>query len=221
MVGDGIPRELAELLEAQEGGARERAWAILLDRYHPLLMKAARRFGRDYDGRMDRYSFIVQGLRDDDFARLRHYRSRPESSFTSWLLVVARRLCVDYQRTTYGRGGRAADSGASERHRAVRRLLVELTGVSLDTELLPASDIDPEVRIRREELHGALAATLRELDPRDRLLLKLRFEDGRSVREIAEIMRFPSVFHVYRRLKSALEACRRGLRARGINEPSP
>ena len=60
-----------------------------------------------------------------------------------------------------------------------------------------------------------------ELEPRDRLLLALRFDDGRSAREIAAIMRFPTPFHVYRRLTAVLEMLKASLRRRGIEGPTP
>jgi RNA polymerase sigma factor (sigma-70 family) len=218
-----FPPELAALLDGGDPASREQAWSLLLERHSSLLLKAAGTFGPDHDRKMDRYQFIIERLHADDFRRLRSYRAQPESGFASWLLVVARRLCLDYERRTYGRGKRAADPDRSERERAARRRLVELVGVSLDpAERLPASDgTDPEQRLRETELTEALEATLATLAPRDRLLLKLRFEDGRSVREIADVMRFPSVFHVYRRLKTVLEEARERLQARGIGGSAP
>ena len=56
---------------------------------------------------------------------------------------------------------------------------------------------------------------------RDRLLLSLRFDDGCSAREIGTIMRFPTQFHVYRRLTAVLEMLKASLRRRGIEGPTP
>lgn len=55
----------------------------------------------------------------------------------------------------------------------------------------------------------------------DRLLLKLRFEDGLPVRKIAEVMRFASEFVVYRRLKSLLTDLKRRLEEAGVHDPLP
>ena len=218
---DPVPPELALLLDGRDPASREQAWTALLDRYSGLLMKAARTFGDDYDRRMDRYGFIIEGLRKDDFRRLRSYRARPDSGFASWLLVVARRLCLDHERATYGRGGRASDPKRADSDRGTRRRLVELVGVALDAEELPSAGTSPERRLRESELLAALESVLAVLEPRDRLLLKLRYEDDRSVRDIADIMSFPSVFHVYRRLRHALDEARAGLQARGIHGPNP
>jgi len=216
-----VPPELALLLDGRDPAVREEAWSAILERYSGLLIKAARTFGDDYDRRMDRYGFIIEGLRKDDFGRLRSFRARPDSGFASWLLVVARRLCLDHERATYGRGGRATDPKRAEGERVTRRRLVELVGVALDAEQLPSTRTDPEHRLRESELLAALDSVLAALEPRDRLLLKLRYEDDRSVREIADVMSFPSVFHVYRRLKSALDEARQQLQARGIRGPNP
>ena len=217
----GVPPELAVLLNGRDPKVRNEAWSSLLERYNGLLLKAARTFGDDYDRRMDRYGFIVEGLRNDDFRRLRSYEARPESAFGSWLLVVARRLCLDYERATFGRSGRASDPERAERARETRRRLVELAGVSLEPDSLAGSGTDPERRLRERELKDALDSILTSLEPRDRLLLKLRFEDDRSVREIADVMGFPSIFHVYRRLSRVLDEARRGLRDRGVRESAP
>jgi DNA-directed RNA polymerase specialized sigma subunit len=52
----------------------------------------------------------------------------------------------------------------------------------------------------------------------DRLLLKLRFDDGLSAPEIARLLGFPTPFHVYRRLNALYARLRGGLRERGIEE---
>lgn len=222
MVPGDLPPKLATLLDGRDTASLERAWSDFLHEHSSTLLKAARRFGRDYDATMDRYRYILEMLRKDDFRRLRSYEPRSRSSFGAWLVVVARRLCVDFDRARYGRAGRAASAEKSEKERSERRRLADLTGVALDVALLPhEAGSNPEKRIRERELREALEAAMDELEPPDQMLLKLRFEDGLSVHQIADVMHFPTVFHVYRRLKAALERVRRGLLDRGIGEKSP
>lgn len=216
-----VPTELTALLDGSDPASREKAWTALLERYSGLLLKAARHFGRDYDRAMDRYEYILSGLRSDDYRRLRSFRARPESAFGSWLVVVARRLCLDYERSTYGRSGRGAKPDGAEQRREARRRLVDLVAAAVDPEQLPARSTDPEREVRVTELSDALEDALAALEPGDRLLLRLRFEDDRSVREIADVMRFPSVFHVYRRLNRVLEDLRGRLRSAGVRDPQP
>lgn len=216
------PRELGLLLGGAAPPDREAAWSALLERYHRLLLKAAGSLGGDHDARMERYSHVLEELRRDDYRRLRGYQKDSRSSFGAWLMVVARRLCLDYERSRFGRGGRELHpSDALNAKRSARRRLALLTGSAVDPDDLPGGGTDAEASLAEQELLAALAASLEGLAPRDRLLLRLRFEDGLSIREIAEVMTFPSVFHVYHRLRPVLAQVRERLRARGIDDATP
>lgn len=217
------PPELTILLGDATSPHVEAAWSALLERYSRLLLKAVGTLGGNVDARMDRYGHVIGELRRDDFRRLRAYRATAESSFGGWLLVVARRIALDYERARYGRGdrGRSAGSEASRTARAARRRLVELVGATVDLDALPQDGADPVVRMAEKQLHECLAQALRGLDSRDRLLIRLRFEDDVAVRDIAEVMGFPTVFHVYHRLRFVLEQIRARLTERGIDGPSP
>lgn len=170
---------------------------------------------------MDAYAYMLEQLQRDDFHRLRAYIYDSHSSFTAWLTVVARRLCMDHLRQRYGReqGG----ASRSQESRAVRRKLVDHLAEQLDVSDLtdPDSSNDPELRLRTAELSDAIAETLGHLEPNDQLLLKLRFEFELSAREIGQILRFPTPFHVYRRLNLLVKQLRATLNQRGIEGPEP
>jgi RNA polymerase sigma factor (sigma-70 family) len=139
------------------------------------------------------------------------------------LLVVARRLCIDFHRRRYGRpqGTGDADPQASL-ERATRRRLIDLAAEEIDPDTISdARTTNPEAELRLAQLRRALAVALDALDPADKLLLTLRFEDDRSAAEIARAMRFPTPFHVYRRLTRVLDGLRSRLEARGIDDPAP
>lgn len=160
---------------------------------------------------MDAYAYVLEQLRRDDCHRLRSYVSDGRGKFTTWLVVVARRLCIDYIRQRYGR-----EAGAS------RRNLVDLLVEQLDpADLADHTSPDPETSLRVHELSGALGGALGALDARDRLLLKLRFEDDLPAREIGQIMGFRTPFHVYRRLNALLERLRTALGRRGVQGSEP
>lgn len=220
-MADTLPPELTNLLEAADSATCEAAWTSFVERHSRLLLHTARSFGVDYDDGMDRYEFILSELRRDDFNRLRHYAVRGRSEFTTWLVVVGRRLCSDFFRRRYGRD-RASRSGASSESGIMRRRLVDLVASEVDPTVLrdPGAE-SPEKQLRRVELSHILESTVGSLPARDRLLLKLRFEDDASVRKIAETMGFPSVFHVYRRLKTLLDTLREELTDRGVRGPRP
>jgi RNA polymerase sigma factor (sigma-70 family) len=215
------PPELTVLLGRAAPLEVEAAWSALLDRYSRLLLKAVGTLGGNLDARMDRYGHVLEELRRDDFRRLRAYRATAESSFGGWLLVVARRIALDYERGRYGRGDRGTASETSRTARAARRRLVELVGSAVDLEALPQNGTDPATALADEQVHQLLALVLDGLDARDRLLVRLRFDDGVAVRDIAAIMGFPTVFHVYHRLRWVLDQMRTRLIARGIDGANP
>jgi RNA polymerase sigma factor (sigma-70 family) len=169
---------------------------------------------------MDAYAHVLEALRSDGCRRLRAYEPRETTRFTTWLVVVTRRLVVDFQRRRYGRP-RSEDDRRREEH-AARRRLENLVASKLDPDRVTAPPAtQPDADVRREQLVDALRAALDSLNPSDRLLLALRFEDERSAHEIAAVLRMPTVFHVYRRIGAVLAALRAGLVRRGVDEVEP
>ena len=142
--------------------------------------------------------------------------------FALWLVVVVRRLCLDHHRHRYGRAREANSGELSREERAGRRRLVDLMAAQVDTALLAASaDEAPDVVFARSERARALSHALEGLQPRDRLLLRLRFAEDLPAREIAQLMKFPSLFHVYRRLDKVLVILRGALKAHGVHGVDP
>ena len=215
-----LPLELSTLLNATDPAAREAAWTRFVEIHSRLLLHAARSVDRDRDATMDAYAYLLEQFRRDDFHRLRAYACDGRSKFTTWLVLVARRLCLDHVRQRYGR---AQHSGPhAEEKQAIRRRLVDHLAEAIDADhLVDTATGDAEMQLRAAELGRALASALRTLAPRDRLLLKLRFDDDLSAREIALLLRLPTPFHVYRRLNALLEQLRATLKRRGIQESEP
>jgi RNA polymerase sigma factor (sigma-70 family) len=218
-----LPPELARLLAAHEPAAREAAWAEFARLHARLLLHVARTIGRDYDSAMDAYAYLLERLQEDDYHRLRVYVADGRSRFTTWLVVVARRLCLDHYRSRYGRTrARGAAGATTETHRATRRRLVDLVAVAVDSDLgLVAGGATPDEELRSRQLSETLAAALGRLPPSDRLLLTLRFEDDLSAREIAAVLSLPTPFHVYRRLRAVLERVKQLLRQGGVEDAAP
>jgi len=216
------PTGLSRLLEAtDEAGSRD-AWESFVQKHSRLLMHAARSLGGGYDAAMDRYTHILDQLRDDDFKRLRSYSALPQTKFTTWLVVVARRICLDLHRSRYGRERASANPGHwVENKLVVRKRLADLVVANVDLNLLSdGTKPDPERQAVGKETRQALEESLNRLSNSDRLLLALRFEDDAPAREIAELMGFPSQFHVYRHLNKVLESLKEALQAQGIDSAS-
>ena len=210
-----LPVEVTDLLDAADQDSAERAWQALLSAHGSAILKTARRFNRDYDASMDAYAYVLEKLRADDFRRLRTFDGRAKLS--TWLVVVTRSLCLDLYRQRYGRRRSTTSSDDQD----TRRRLVDLVGESIPVTELAGGSESPDFQVRQRELNSALECSIERLDPRDRLLLALRFERDLSARVISEAMGFPSQFHVYRRLKHVLAGLRQALEDRGISDASP
>jgi RNA polymerase sigma factor (sigma-70 family) len=216
----GPDPRLASILHASDPTLREEAWTALIQDFSPLLLHAARSLGGDQDCAMDRYAFILESLRADDFRRLRAYDADRRTKLSTWLIVVSTRLCLDEHRRRYGRSRPTKREPEDVALRQQRKALVDLAGAEVDpTDLPDERSSDPDRQLRQTELDGALQQALATLPPQDRLLLRLRFEDGLSVPRIAVIMGFPSAFHAYRRLTQLFSELRPLLRARGVVDP--
>jgi len=207
-----VPPDIA-LMGSSVPAERENAWGRFVAAQTPLLLRVARAFTHDHDAAMDAYTFVLGQLREGDFRRLLSYEATAGCSFETWLAVVARRLCLDHSRGRYGRA-RTNDPQAQEAQRA-RRRLADLVAVAVEPQLATTNP-DPVATLEQAEILNALEATLSELAPRDKLLLRYRFNDELSAREIARLMRFPSVFHVYRRVNALLASCRSALDKKGF-----
>lgn len=217
-----LPEELTRLLAAGSGPTAEAAWASFLAVYSGLLLRVARAFWPGYDGALDGYAYMLEELRRNDCQRLRKYAADGRGRFSTWLAVVARRLCLDQYRRRYGRfRGDPARSEGIRAARMTRRRLMELSGPIEDLTCLadpalpdPAEQMDE--RSRSSALHGAVAL----LPPADQLLLRLRFEEELTARQIAGLLGLPTPFHVYRRLDAVCATLRTRLAPAEVSRPA-
>jgi len=171
---------------------------------------------------MDRYAFVLESLRENDFKRLRGFAPDNTARFSTWLVVVAGRLCIDYHRKRYGASHDEASADGGDWRLDFRRRLADL--IPATTEISHLEDphpSTPDAGLRADELRNGLVNAVTELDARDRMLLRLRFFDELPAREIAEVMDFPSLFHVYRRLNKVLGGLRTTMEARGFRNGQP
>lgn len=215
-----LPPTLSRLTAATAGAERDNAWAAFVEAHSDVVLHTCRTVSRDHDVAMDAYAFVLQALNEDDCRRLRAYVPDGRTKFTTWLLVVTRRLALDYIRQRYGRSRSTDHTRRGEQ--AARRRLEDLLAEEIEPDQLPgAASNAPDAAIRREELASALRDAVDGLSPQERLLLELRFTDERPIRDIARTLHFPSVFHVYRRLGTVLTHLRVALARRGVEEVEP
>lgn len=215
-----LPETLVTLFDARDDSERASAWSAFLGEYSVVVLHAARAHDGDHDNAMDRYLFVIHALQERDCGRLRQYDPAGGAKFTTWLLVVSRRLCLDHHRARYGRS-QAATEDSHLRH-AERRQLIDLVGSEIGVETIegPLGE-DPESILRKNELREALARALDDLSVSDRVLLRFRFEDNLSVPEITRLTDAGSPFGTYRRLDKILTRLRVTLEAAGVSGPVP
>lgn len=215
------PRSLQRLLSAvgrDDHDLADAAWKGFVAEYSRLLMHVARSVTQNHDDAMDAYAFVLEQLRADQCRRLREFAAEPRSKLSTWIVVVARRLCLDLYRHRYGR--RRGDD--PQEQRALRRRLQDLLGEAVEPNELPAPRSGrAELAIREAELLSGLEQALGTLAARDRLLVRLRFEDDLTAQEIARLTDFPSPHHVYRRINVVLAELRTVLRRRGFESAVP
>jgi RNA polymerase sigma factor (sigma-70 family) len=191
------------------------AWAEFAREHTRLLMHVARCTSHGHDEAMDAYAYLLEKLSEDGCRRLRAYSSHPESKFTTWLVVVARRICVDRSRAIYGRV-RNEDSQTERDRLIVRKKLANLDEGSEFVDSIPDEGLaSPMAELEKRELTRELKELRASLPPADQLLLALRFDDGLSAAEIGVILKYPSQFHVYRRINLLLGELKARLKARG------
>jgi len=221
-----LPRELSRLLDARTPSRADAAWADFVAVHSRLLLHVVRALTSDPDAAMDAYTRVLERLREDDCRRLRAYVPDGRSRFTTWLVTVVRRLCLDWHRERFGRARAEASTDAREARERRRHLasFAEDVGMVELGEVIDARSEegdDPTARLRALELWGALDAALATLPPSDQVLLRLRFDDGLSAQQIAHTLHYPTPFHVYRRINALLARLRELLRARGIESSVP
>ena len=213
-----VPTELAHLLDASEEDHSDRAWDEFLSAYGHLFLRTAKYTHRGADASMDAYAYVLERVRENGFRASAKFSGGDGAALSRWLVVVARRLCSDFRRERYGR----VRPATPEVDREARRRLVDEIWDPRDSSELPApSSSSPEWELRRKEHRRALEDVMNALEPRDQLLLALRFENGLSARRISEIMDWPTPFHAYRKLNKLLGALRTQLKERGVEDPNP
>jgi RNA polymerase sigma factor for flagellar operon FliA len=123
--------------------------------------------------------------------------------------------------------GVAADRGELERLAALlpvrvrRRFEPDEALENMPSQHRSVDDLaaDRDRRATGERVSEALASLMARMDLQDRLILALRFEDGRTVAEIATMLQLDQKA-LYRRVERLLKELRTGLEAGGIDGAS-
>jgi len=212
-----VPFDLHRLLRAPEAAEREAAWEKLIAAHTRLLLSVARSLGGDRDDAMERYSFVLEKLRERDFHRLRTYNPQSGASFSTWLTVAARNLCLDHHRARYGRN-RSACEERNTALRLVRRALLETDQFAVDADTVADHVSGPDDDLVTRNRDECLRRELAKLTDREQLILSLKFEDELSASRIARIVGYSTPFQVYRILASLQARLKAALKSQGIDD---
>lgn len=94
---------IAGLLKRLQSSDSLSAWQEFLHEYSPVFYQAARAYASSSDVAADCYLYVCEELARHNFRRLLKFKPDGSASFKTWLLVVARNLCLDWHRKRAGR----------------------------------------------------------------------------------------------------------------------
>jgi len=146
------------------------AWAEFVDRFMGLIWRVVEHTAYCRSVRLsaeemeDICAQIMAQIVDNDYAILRRFAGR--ASLTTYLTVVARRICV---------------------HELVRRALAAEMGHTLASQPA-ATPVPPEKRIEDKEQVQWL---LKQLNPKEAAVVRMYHLDGKSYREISDALGVP------------------------------
>jgi RNA polymerase sigma factor (sigma-70 family) len=191
-----------DLVRRAKGGD-EPAYAALVHRHQAALHAFVFRSVRSYEESRD--------LTQEVFVRawFALQRVREDARFTTWLFQIAVNLCRDHAKSKATRNARQTDSlsrpPSAERH---------------DDRDFPSADLTPDANVVRSETIAALEAEVRALPPELQPAFVLGALEGRSHREVAEILKLSAKaveVRIYRARRWLVERLAR----RGIGGASP
>lgn len=166
-------------------GGSEAAFAALYDRYSPAIFATAQRAARDRAVADDvvQETFLALWNRAEQFDPSR-------GSLIAWLNTIARNRTVDYFRAAGRRATTAPFSAFAEADPTDGSATdwLERSG-----QLIGASvpEPDPETAVSSMETREAIAAGLAGLQPQERQVLLLAYQEGLTQSEIATRLTWP------------------------------
>ena len=172
MEGRPDRQHIGEILRALKSDSPAQAWAAFLEGYSPVILQVVTLFESNSDAVADCFLFVCEQLSKNRFRRLLQFRLDGAATFTTWLRLVIRRLCIDWHRKEFGRSRIFESIGRlSDIDQAVFRTVYE-DGIHLDGAL-------PALRARLPnltpaELQESCERIQRSLSPRQQWLIAIR-----------------------------------------------
>jgi RNA polymerase sigma-70 factor (ECF subfamily) len=164
-----VPPSDAELARDALAGS-EAASRVLVERYASPAVNFIVRFVRD--------RALAEDLAQEGFLRVfqRLHTYDPERKFSSWFFQVLRNITIDYLRV----------------NRVSTSSLDELTEAGVERVVVDRDSPSPEHQAERGQLAADVSQALDRLRPEYREVVVLRYQEGLTQPEIAEVLGLPS-----------------------------
>jgi RNA polymerase sigma factor (sigma-70 family) len=163
------------------------SWQTFVIKYSNYIYKAIVKYIDDYDEKMNVYLEVLEKLKKNQFEKLKNFRFR--SRLSTWLTVVTRNITIDYLRSTYGRDFRLKQitTLSYDTHQHIMNKLSDQKNP--ETEM-----IQKKSELSRAEFLGQLEKIIRDLDPKESLLIKLVYFKGIKIKDAGDMLNIPSVY---------------------------
>ncbi|RJQ49789.1 MAG: sigma-70 family RNA polymerase sigma factor [Nitrospiraceae bacterium] len=168
-------------------------WEIFVRRYSRLIWNCIHKTFHTYsfsytpeDGE-DMYSSIFMSLIENDFRKLRQFRSENACALSTWLSIIATRMTIDFMRKDRSRYH--IDSGADDRE---------------IWDIIPDHTCRADTLLENKQRDENLRKSLQDLSGRDRLIYDLIFNKGVSPEDTARMLDI-TVSTVYSRKHRIIE----------------
>jgi len=170
-------KEDRELLSRCASGDRS-ASETLVRRFSDLVYRSvqytlmARHVSFSKQDLEDLHNTVFLRLFEQGCKKLRQYQGRNGCSLASWIRMITVRTVLDHLRK------KGVDAMVWQKRRVPLEEMPELR----------ANGVEPGVRIEKAEQARLLQEGMERLPPRDRLFMKLHFDQGLSMAEVAAAM---------------------------------
>jgi RNA polymerase sigma-70 factor (ECF subfamily) len=201
----------ASLLREMMDGSQD-ALATLYDRHGQAVFAAAMRTSQDRSiaAEVVQETFLVLWNRAESFDPSR-------GSLPTWLLAIARNRAVDRLRAA-SRHDRAAIFSSFGSAESDDASTVEWLTASGQLIAAAGPEPGPESALAGKEIRGSIGAAISSLDPTERVVIELAYDDGLSQSEIADRLGWP-IGTVKTRTRRALRHLRERLERSWAGEP--
>ena len=169
------------------------AWEIFVRRFSRLVWNSVHKTFHTYsfsytaEDAEDMYGAIFMALLDNDFRKIRQFRSDNSCTLSTWLSIIATRMTIDFMRKDRSR----YHVDTAEEDREI-------------WDLIPDHTYRADNIIEKKQGEESLKRCIQQLTERDRLIYDMIFRKGISLEDTARILNM-TVSNIYSRKHRIIE----------------